>query len=98
MRLADLFPREQCLPRRLLEDAMRDYLLRFLKGSSTPDKTITFESEDAHEAFSIMEREKMRKPAQIYVENKLLGRITYTQDDLWIIEGSEPAANRSSED
>lgn len=68
---------------------MREYSLRFREGSTENPKTITFQSEDAHEAFSILEQEKPSGPAELHDGDRSLGTITQSSSGGWILDGSE---------
>lgn len=71
---------------------MREYSLRFQEGSTNNPRTITFQSEDAHEAFSIMEREKLDGPVEILDGEKLLGTITQSSNGAWVVGGIRNSA------
>lgn len=73
---------------------MNKFSLRFHEHQTSSARTITFESEDAHEAFSIMEREDIRGPAEIWLGDTSLGTIMHTTEGGWILKGrdlAEPA-------
>lgn len=71
---------------------MREYSLRFQEGSTNNPRTITFRSEDAHEAFSIMEREKLDGPVEILDGEKPLGMITPSSNGAWVVGGIRNSA------
>ena len=71
---------------------MREYSLRFQEGSTNNPRTITFQSEDAHEAFSIMEREKLDGPVEILDGEKSLGTITPSSNGAWVVGGIRKSA------
>ena len=68
---------------------MREYSLRFHEGSAKNPRTITFQSEDAREVFSIMERENLRGAAELYDGDRSLGTIAKTLDGGWILESRQ---------
>lgn len=70
---------------------MNTFSLRFQEPRINGARTITFESEDAHEAFSIMEREDIRGPAEIWLGDTSLGTITHTTEGGWILKGRDLA-------
>lgn len=71
---------------------MREYSLRFQEGSTKNPRTITFQSEDAHEAFSIMEREKLDGPVEILEGDESLGTITLSSNGAWLVGGIRNSA------
>ncbi|RKF15988.1 hypothetical protein D6851_17070 [Altericroceibacterium spongiae] len=71
---------------------MREYSLRFQEGSTSNLKTITFQSEDAHEAFSIMELERLDGPVEILDGDKSLGTITPSSNGAWVVKGIRNSA------
>lgn len=71
---------------------MREYSLRFQDGSTSNWKNITFESEDAHEAFSIVERDKLSGPVEIQDGHRSLGTITRASEGGWILKCRENPA------
>ncbi|WP_370177220.1 hypothetical protein [Alteriqipengyuania sp.] len=76
---------------------MNKYSLRIWGGSAKPSTTISFEGEDAHEAFSIMERKKLSGPAELYEGQRSLGTIAQTQEGAWILESRQNAGSSHSE-
>ncbi|WP_156500594.1 hypothetical protein [Croceicoccus bisphenolivorans] len=66
---------------------MREYSLRFQEGSAKNPRTITFQSEDAHEAFSIIERKKLDGPVEILEGDKTLGTIIQSSNGAWVVGG-----------
>ena len=67
---------------------MREYLLRFQERSANNSRTITFESEGAHEASSIIEREDLRGPVEVYEGHRPLGTMTHGSDGGWILKAA----------
>lgn len=75
-----------------MEGRVNTFSLCFHEHQTNSTRTITFESEDAHEAFSIMEREDIRGPAEIWLGGTSLGTITHTPEGGWILKGRDHMA------
>ena len=72
---------------------MREYSLRFHDGSTNNPKTITFQSEDAREAFSIIQQKKLNRPVEIYEGHRSLGTITQSSKGVWVVEANGNSAS-----
>lgn len=55
---------------------MRQYSLHFREGGTGSARTIAFESDTAHEAFSIAQREQLEGQIEIHEGERMLGTIT----------------------
>ena len=62
---------------------MRTFTLVFESDGLGEAKRIEFNSEDAHEAFVLLSRERERRRVQIYEGAKFLGVIRRTREDGW---------------
>jgi hypothetical protein len=64
---------------------MRTFTLRFEDDGLGEPKTVQFDSDDAHEAFSILSRELSRRRVSLYDGENRLGTIRRTAEDGWQI-------------
>lgn len=64
---------------------MPRFTLKFERDDHSAPRTIEFEGEDPHEAFTILQREQADRQAALWQDGKLLGKITRKQADSWTI-------------
>lgn len=62
---------------------MRNFILQFHDDGLGEPKRVEFESEDAHEAFSILGKEAERRRVTLFEGERLIATITRTASDGW---------------
>lgn len=78
-------PGSECFPGQMMEWQMPRFTLKFERDDHSAPRTIEFEGEDPHEAFTILQREQADRQAALWQDGKLLGKITRKQADSWTI-------------
>ena len=64
---------------------MPRFTLQLEHDGNSDSRTIEFEGEDPHEAFTILQQEPAARRAVLLQDGKLLGTITRKQADSWTI-------------
>lgn len=65
---------------------MRPFTLQFADDGLGEPKSITFDSDDGHEAFTILGYEKTGRRVSLYDGNMLLAHLKRTSEDGWEVD------------